>query len=252
MCGDAAPAIGHGAADLYATTGYLPPRRPRRSSRLEQGCFLLSWLTVQHHELICHDLPDPTLDVIPSQCVCGSACPLDGGLRATVQIGVHCLRQALECKDIAPFRLVFALAGGVLDAAIDRQRELCEPSTFRRLALCPLHCHASVQGEARRHPVCAARRKLDQPCQLPWQRSHSHLRPAAGRPVRLQWEARQAGPVSGEGWAHPAGGCERQLQHPAQSTPDGVCQRDRGRGRSACMVNVCLVSPARGLVKVLA
>ena len=68
--------------------------------------------------------------------------------------------------------------------------------------------------------------------------------PTAGQPVRVQWHAYRARPVSGEGWPDPECGCEWQLQHFAQSTPNGVCPWDRGHCSSACMVTVCLVSPA--------
>jgi putative transposase len=42
--------------------------------------------------------------------------------------------------------------------------------------------------------------------------------PQAGRQVRLQWQARQAGSVSGQGWAHHQRRCERVWQHSQKST----------------------------------
>jgi Probable transposase len=106
-----------------------------------------------------------------------------------------------------------------------------------------LHCHAGVQGEARRHPVCASGRGLHEPGQLLRRRSHPDLRPEPQATTRLQRHARQAGPVARRGWASPERGCERLVQHRAQSTPNGPCQWDRGHCSSACMVDVCLVSP---------
>ena len=42
-----------------------------------------------------------------------------------------------------------------------------EQSALRWLATCPLYLHGGIQGEARRHPLCVARRKLHQQGLIP-------------------------------------------------------------------------------------
>ena len=90
---------------------------------------------------------------------------------------------------------------------------------FVGLAACALYLPVGVQGKAGGHSLCAARRSYTSKAIVSGRGSHPDLRPEAGRQTRLQWQADQAGPVSGQGWAHSQCRCERVRQHFAQSTP---------------------------------
>jgi hypothetical protein len=86
-----------------------------------------------------------------------------------------------------------------------------------------LHRDAPVQGGVGRHPRRRERGELHLQMQLP--RSGTYWQ-AGG----LRWQAHQAWTVPRKRWALPQRGCEWRVQHPTQSSPERLWQRDRGGG----------------------